>query len=141
MATVVPPARSATRCLPGDYPPVAERGRSYAYIVGGEATGSAAGYVVSGLVASLLGWRAAFLVRTYPTAIPKQRESGPPRRRAELLHRVPGLDWRTTHIHCRTARRGITRPWRNSRSLGLAAAHEPLAVIEASQSRHLGRRA
>jgi MFS family permease len=59
-------AGPAIASLTGDSFPAAERGRIYAYILGGEVAGSAAGYVVSGSVASLIGWRAAFVVLAIP---------------------------------------------------------------------------
>src|SRR5207248_11096097 len=48
------------------YFPARERGRVYAYILGGEIAGTAAGFIVSGSVASLISWRAAFVVLAIP---------------------------------------------------------------------------
>lgn len=42
------------------------RGRVYAYILGGEVAGTAAGFIISGTVASVISWRAAFVVLAPP---------------------------------------------------------------------------
>jgi MFS family permease len=59
-------AGPAIASLTGDYFPPGERGRIYAYILAGEVAGSAVGYIVSGSVASVLHWRAAFVVLAIP---------------------------------------------------------------------------
>ena len=59
-------AGPAIASLTGDYFAPDERGRIYAYILGGEVAGSAIGYIVSGSVASLIDWRAAFVVLAVP---------------------------------------------------------------------------
>jgi MFS family permease len=59
-------AGPAIASLTGDYFPAAERGRIWSYILGGEVAGSAVGFIVSGSVASLIGWRAAFVVLAIP---------------------------------------------------------------------------
>jgi MFS family permease len=59
-------AGPAIASLTGDYFPARERGRVYAYILGGEIAGTAAGFIVSGTVASLISWRAAFLLLAIP---------------------------------------------------------------------------
>jgi MFS family permease len=59
-------AGPAIASLTGDYFPAAERGRIYGYILAGEVAGSAVGYIVSGTVASLIDWRAAFVVLAIP---------------------------------------------------------------------------
>jgi MFS family permease len=59
-------AGPAMASLTGDYFPAGERGRIYAYILAGEVAGSAVGYIVSGAVASLIDWRAAFVVLALP---------------------------------------------------------------------------
>jgi MFS family permease len=52
--------------LTGDYFPGRERARIYAYILGGEVAGTAAGFIVSGTVASVISWRAAFVLLAIP---------------------------------------------------------------------------
>jgi predicted MFS family arabinose efflux permease len=52
--------------LTGDYFPGRERARIYAYILGGEVAGTAAGFIVGGTVASVISWRAAFVVLAIP---------------------------------------------------------------------------
>src|SRR3984957_18137013 len=54
-------AGPAIASLTGDYFPGRERGRIYAYILGGEVAGTAAGFIVSGTVASIISWRLAFI--------------------------------------------------------------------------------
>ena len=53
-------AGPAIASLTGDYFYARERGRVYGYILGGEIAGTAVGFIVSGLVASVLSWRFAF---------------------------------------------------------------------------------
>lgn len=59
-------AGPAIASLTGDYFQASERGRIYGWILGGEVAGAAIGYIVSGTVASLIGWRAAFVVLAIP---------------------------------------------------------------------------
>ncbi|MGZ4323066.1 MAG: MFS transporter [Solirubrobacteraceae bacterium] len=58
-------AGPAIASLTGDYFPARERGRVYAYILGGEIAGTAVGFIVSGSVAAIT-WRAAFLLLAIP---------------------------------------------------------------------------
>jgi MFS family permease len=66
LGAVTATAGPAIASLTGDYFPARERGRVYAYILGGEIAGTAAGFIVSGSVASLITWRAAFLLLAIP---------------------------------------------------------------------------
>jgi MFS family permease len=66
LGAVTATAGPAIASLTGDYFPASERGRVYAYILGGEIAGTAAGFIVSGSVASLITWRAAFLLLAIP---------------------------------------------------------------------------
>jgi sugar phosphate permease len=59
-------AGPAIASLTGDYFPGRERGRIYAYILGGEVAGTAAGFIVSGTVASVISWRLAFILLAIP---------------------------------------------------------------------------
>ncbi|HTX13599.1 MAG TPA: MFS transporter [Solirubrobacteraceae bacterium] len=59
-------AGPAIASLTGDYFAAAERGRVYAYILGGEIAGTAAGFIVSGSVASAVSWRAPFVMLALP---------------------------------------------------------------------------
>jgi MFS family permease len=59
-------AGPAIASLTGDYFYARERGRVYGYILGGEIAGTAVGFIVSGLVASVLSWRFAFWVIAIP---------------------------------------------------------------------------
>src|SRR5204862_5731433 len=52
--------------LTGDYFPARERGQIYAYILGGEIAGTAFGFIISSSVASLIDWRAAFVLLAIP---------------------------------------------------------------------------
>ena len=60
LGAVAATAGPAIASLTGDYFPAKERGRVYAYILGGEVAGSAVGFIISGSVASLIDWRLAF---------------------------------------------------------------------------------
>jgi MFS family permease len=66
LGAVTATAGPAIASLTGDYFPARERGRVYAYILGGEIAGTAAGFIISGSVASLISWRAAFLLLAIP---------------------------------------------------------------------------
>jgi MFS family permease len=66
LGAVIATAGPAIASLTGDYFPARERGRVYAYILGGEIAGTAAGFIVSGTVASLISWRAAFVLLGLP---------------------------------------------------------------------------
>jgi predicted MFS family arabinose efflux permease len=66
LGAVTATAGPAIASLTGDYFPAAERGRVYAYILGGEIAGTAAGFIISGTVASVISWRAAFILLALP---------------------------------------------------------------------------
>src|SRR5205807_1362890 len=66
LGAVAATAGPAIASLTGDYFPARERGRVYAYILGGEVAGTAVGFIVSGSVASLIDWRVAFVVLAIP---------------------------------------------------------------------------
>src|SRR5207248_4314368 len=66
LGAVTATAGPAIASLTGDYFPARERGRVYAYVLGGEIAGTAVGFIVSGSVASLITWRAAFLLLAIP---------------------------------------------------------------------------
>jgi MFS family permease len=66
LGAVAASAGPAIASLTGDYFPAAERGRIWAYILAGEVAGTAVGFIISGSVASLIDWRAAFVVLAIP---------------------------------------------------------------------------
>ena len=66
LGAVAATAGPAIASLTGDYFPAAERGRIWAYILGGEVAGTAVGFIVSGSLASVISWRAAFIVLAIP---------------------------------------------------------------------------
>jgi len=66
LGAVTATAGPAIASLTGDYFPARERGRVYAYILGGEIIGSAIGFIISGTVAAAISWRAAFLLLAIP---------------------------------------------------------------------------
>ncbi len=66
LGAVTATAGPAIASLTGDYFPARERGRVYGYILAGEAVGTAAGFIVSGTVASVFTWRAAFVLLAIP---------------------------------------------------------------------------
>jgi MFS family permease len=66
LGAVAATAGPAIASLTGDYFPASERGRIWAYILGGEVAGTAVGFILSGSVASLIDWRAAFVVLALP---------------------------------------------------------------------------
>jgi MFS family permease len=66
LGAVTATAGPAIASLTGDYFPASERGRVWAYILGGEIAGTALGFIVGGSVASLISWRAAFFLLAIP---------------------------------------------------------------------------
>jgi MFS family permease len=66
LGAVTATAGPAIASLIGDYFPSRERARVYAYILGGEIAGTAVGFIISGSLASLIDWRAAFFVIGVP---------------------------------------------------------------------------
>ncbi len=66
LGVVVATAGPAIASLTGDYFPAKERGKIYAYILGGEIAGTAFGFIVSGSVASAISWRASFVLLAIP---------------------------------------------------------------------------
>jgi MFS family permease len=69
LGAVAATAGPAIASLTGDYFPSRERARVYGYILSGEIAGTAAGFIVSGTIASLISWRAAFIVLALPGLI------------------------------------------------------------------------
>src|ERR1700751_3144627 len=66
LGAVAATAGPAIASLTGDYFPARERGQIYAYILGGEIAGTAVGFIVSSSVASVIDWRAAFVLLAIP---------------------------------------------------------------------------
>src|SRR5438270_4666651 len=66
LGAVAASAGPAIASLTGDYFSAGERGRIWSYILVGEAAGTAFGFIVSGFVASLVDWRAAFVILAIP---------------------------------------------------------------------------
>jgi MFS family permease len=66
LGAVAASAGPAIASLTGDYFAADERGLIWSYILVGEAAGTAFGFIVSGFVASAIGWRAAFVVLAIP---------------------------------------------------------------------------
>ncbi|MDE3132826.1 MAG: MFS transporter [Acidobacteriota bacterium] len=66
LGVVVATAGPAIASLTGDYFPAKERGKIYAYILGGEIAGTAFGFIISSSVASAISWRAAFILLAIP---------------------------------------------------------------------------
>jgi MFS family permease len=66
LGAVTATAGPAIASLTGDYFPSRERGRIYAYILGGEIAGTAFGFTISGSVSSAISWQAAFILLAIP---------------------------------------------------------------------------
>jgi MFS family permease len=66
VGAVTATAGPAIASLTGDYFPSRERGRVYGYILSGEIAGTAAGFLISGTLASIFSWRVAFFVLGIP---------------------------------------------------------------------------
>ena len=85
LGAVTATAGPAIASLTGDYFPAVERSRVYGYILSGEIAGTAAGFVISGTVASVFSWRVAFfllgipglaLARSLWRTVPEPRRGG-----------------------------------------------------------------
>jgi len=94
LGVVVATAGPAIASLTGDYFPAAERGRVWAYILGGEIAGTAVGFIVSGTVASAFGWRAAFVLLAIPGAFLARElfRTVPEPLRGGQSHLLPGVE-------------------------------------------------
>jgi sugar phosphate permease len=66
LGAVTATAGPAIASLTGDYFPARERGRVYSYILAGELAGAAIGFLICLPLASLISWRAAFVVLALP---------------------------------------------------------------------------
>jgi predicted MFS family arabinose efflux permease len=66
LGAVTAAAGPAIASLTGDYFAASERGRVYAYILAGEAAGTAVGFVISGTVANAISFRLAFVIIALP---------------------------------------------------------------------------
>jgi MFS family permease len=66
LGAVAASAGPAVASLTGDYFSAGERARIWSYILVGEAAGTAFGFILSGFVASLIDWRAAFIILGLP---------------------------------------------------------------------------
>ena len=66
LGAVTATAGPAIASLTGDYFPARSRGRIWAYILAGEAAGTALGFIVCGSVANVLSWRWAFVLLALP---------------------------------------------------------------------------
>jgi MFS family permease len=66
LGAVAATAGPAIASLTGDYFPSSERGRIYGYILSGEIAGTAAGFLISGTVASVFSWRVSFALLALP---------------------------------------------------------------------------
>ncbi|HUH80561.1 MAG TPA: MFS transporter [Solirubrobacteraceae bacterium] len=66
LGAVAASAGPAIASLTGDYFPANERGVIWSYILVGEAAGTAFGFIISGFVASVFHWQAAFVVLSIP---------------------------------------------------------------------------
>lgn len=66
LGAVIATAAPTIASLIGDFFPAASRGRAYGYILSGELIGAGVGFLLSGNVASIAGWRAGFWVLVPP---------------------------------------------------------------------------
>ncbi len=110
LGAVTATAGPAIASLTGDYFPAVERSRVYGYILSGEIAGTAAGFVVSGTVASLFSWRVAFfllglpgllLARSLWRTVPEPRRGG----QSRLAPGTVDLDAAAAGRHARRSER------------------------------------
>ncbi|HWD66268.1 MAG TPA: MFS transporter [Solirubrobacteraceae bacterium] len=66
LGAVIATAGPAIASLTGDYFAADDRGRVWAYILGGEIAGTAIGFILMGSIASLLSWRVSFILLAIP---------------------------------------------------------------------------
>ncbi|HEY5428202.1 MAG TPA: MFS transporter [Solirubrobacteraceae bacterium] len=95
LGAVTATAGPAIASLTGDYFPSRERARVYGYILSGEIAGTAAGFLISGTVASVFSWRVAFfllgipglfLARSLWRTVPEPKRGGQSRLRPGTVH-------------------------------------------------------
>src|ERR671936_1757974 len=95
LGAVTATAGPAIASLIGDYFPARERGRVWAYVLGGEVAGTAFGFIISGSISAALSWRFAFfaiaipgflLARTLLRTVPEPRRGGGSRLQPGALH-------------------------------------------------------
>jgi MFS family permease len=134
LGAVAASAGPAIASLTGDYFAADERGRIWSYILVGEAAGTAFGFIISGFMASLIDWRAAFVVLALPgfflarelwRTVPEPLRGG----QSHLQVGAVDLDLAVAHASARADR-------------GEAAAAEPAGPDEAQKmAREAARRA
>jgi MFS family permease len=66
LGAVIATAGPAIASLTGDYFAADERGRVWAYILGGEIAGTAVGFILMGSIASIFSWRVSFILLAIP---------------------------------------------------------------------------
>ena len=66
LGAVTATAGPAIASLTGDYFPARERGQVYSYILAGETTGAALGFIIGGSIASAISWRLSFVLLALP---------------------------------------------------------------------------
>lgn len=69
LGVVLAMAGPAVASLTGDIFPEERRARVYGYILTGDLLGSGVGFLISGNIAGVLSWRAAFIVLALPSAL------------------------------------------------------------------------
>jgi len=122
LGAVAATAGPAIASLTGDYFPARERGQIYAYILGGEIAGTAVGFIVSSSVASLIDWRAAFVLLAIPgfflarelwRTVPEPLRGGQSRLEAGVLD-----------LHEAAAQAASNQEWEWEQSGGDGGAHD-----------------
>lgn len=129
LGAVAATAGPAIASLTGDYFPASERGRIWAYILGGEVAGTAVGFIISGSLASLIDWRAAFVVLALPgfflarelwRTVPEPLRGG----QSYLEHGVLDLEVALATARARADREGPIQDADESAAAQAEAAHQ-----------------
>jgi MFS family permease len=133
LGAVAATAGPAIASLTGDYFPARERGQIYAYILGGEIAGTAVGFIVSSSVASLIDWRAAFVLLAIPGFFLARElyRTVPEPLRGGQSRLAPGV----LDLHEAAAKAASNQEWEWEQSGGGAGPQEDDLAHQAAQKR------
>jgi MFS family permease len=133
LGAVAATAGPAIASLTGDYFPARERGQIYAYILGGEIAGTAVGFIISSSVASLIDWRAAFVLLAIPGFFLARElyRTVPEPLRGGQSRLEPGV----VDLHEAAAHAASEREWQWEQSDGSVAPEDDDIAQQAAQKR------
>ncbi len=132
LGAVAATAGPAIASLTGDYFAPEERSRIWSYIFVGEAAGTAFGFIVSGLIASAIDWRAAFVVLALPglllarslsRTVPEPRRGGQSHLRLGAVDLARAAAGAPSQVHRRVGEQEAQRSRATAAGRARVAAH------------------